>query len=352
MNHNLPVMNQQDDKYSPFRAGYTPILKGQFRDDELFKQYRLQYEQWPKEHILGDFPTHIDLELSSACNLHCPMCHTVYIHDPSFKKFKEQRLKESLMDFDMFKRAIDEAVQYKHFFSIKLNYRGESTIHPQIVDMIRYAKSKGVYEIMLNSNGNHPTSLLDEMVEAGLTWLSISLDAIRPATYERVRAGGNFYEAYASAIYMCKFHKKLHLQVSFVHQKLNTDEKEEFLEFWKKMPVNKITIGDFYNPGELIKNEKAFAVNHYDKSDSFSCPQLWQRILIMNDGKIYPCCHVFEEPDDLYLGVFPTTSIKEAWDSEKLKAVRDFHKVGDYQKVGTCSKCAYPKTVRSGKEQD
>jgi MoaA/NifB/PqqE/SkfB family radical SAM enzyme len=334
--------------YSPFREGYFPINKtgSPLSGDELYKQYREQYEKWPKEQKLGDFPTHLDLELSSACNLHCPMCHTVYIGDPSFKKYKEQRMKDALMDFSVYRKAINEAVNYEHFFSIKLNYRGESTLHPDIVEMIQYAKNKGVYDIMLNSNGNHDFDLIEKMVDAGLTWLSISLDAINPETYKKIRAGGDFFIAYANAISMCRFSGKLNLQVSFVHQKKNDAEKDEFIKFWNKMPINKITIGDFYNPAEFITNISAFEVKQYHKMQKFTCPQLWQRILIMCDGKIFPCCHAFDEPDDLYLGRFPETSIKEAWDSEKLKKIREIHISGDYSEIKTCSTCAYPKTSK------
>lgn len=333
------------ENYSPYRAGHSYIKKHDIvsKDPARHAQYREQYEQWPKEHRVADFPTHLDLELSSACNLHCPMCHTVYIEDPSFKKFKEHRMLESLMSFDLFKKAIDEATQYNHFHSIKLNFRGESALHPDIVKFIDYAKQRGVFDIMLNSNGNYDIKLTEEMMEAGLTWLSISLDAINPHTYDKVRAGGNFYRAYATAIDMCRFVDRANVQVSFVRQKANAAEEKEFVAFWEKFPIHKIVIGDFYNPGEMIKNDSAFVVLNYKKSDKFSCPQIWQRILIWNNGNMYPCCQSFEGPDDLFLGNLSDTSIHDAWHSDKLTAIRKCHEVGDYSKVSTCSKCSYPK---------
>lgn len=339
-------MPENKEDFSPFRAGHSFVentSRTAIKDPERYEQYREQYEKWPKEKKLSDFPTHLDLELSSACNLRCPMCHTVYIEDPSFKKFKEQRMKESLMEFDLFKKAIDEAVQYKHFHSIKLNFRGESALHPEIVDFISYARDKGVFEIMLNSNGNYDVSLTEKMINAGLTWLSISLDAINPETYKRVRAGGDYYRAYATAIDMCRFVDKINAQVSFVRQKLNNEEEKSFVEFWKRMPVQKIVLGDFYNPGELIKNDKAFVVLTYTKPEKFSCPQIFQRILIWNDGKMFPCCQSFEGPEDLFLGNLKETNIFDAWHSEKMKNIRGCHATGDYQKVSTCSRCAYPK---------
>lgn len=334
-------------EYTPFRSGHHYINKNEKdaapRDEARYAQYREQYEEWPGQNKLGDFPTHLDIELSSACNLHCPMCHTLYIEDPSFGKFKDNRMDEALLDFDMFKKAIDEAVQYEHFHSIKLNYRGESTLHPQIVDCIRYAKEKGVFDIMLNTNGNYPIELTELMVDAGLTWLSVSLDSIRPETYKKVRAGGNFYRAYATAIDMCRFADRVNCHVSFVKQKANVDEIDQFVEFWDRMPLKKMLISDVYNPGELIKNDSAITVLNYKRSDSFTCPQLWQRILMFNDGRMFPCCHAFEAPDDLYLGNIKDMNIRDAWHSEKLNNLRDIHLKGNYQDIDTCYRCAYPK---------
>lgn len=330
---------------NPYRSGYSFIEQNinQNKKQERYVQYREQYEKWPHDHRLSDFPTHLDLELSSACNLKCPMCHTVYIEDPSFAKYKEQRMQESLMTFEMYKKAIDEAVKYKHFHSVKLNFRGESSLHPQIIEFIKYAKNNGVFEIMLNTNGNYDVGLTQQMIEAGLTWLSISLDAIKPETYKFVRAGGDFYMAYTTAIDMCRFADRANIQVSFVRQKRNHDEEQDFVSFWKNMPVHRVVVSDFYNPGELIKNDKSFVVLNYKRSDKFSCPQIWQRILVWNNGDMYPCCQSFEGPEDLFLGNLNTVSIFDAWHSDKLTALRDIHKCGDYSKIATCAKCSYPK---------
>ncbi len=331
--------------YTPFRSGHHYHTRKNTlanRDPIQFAKYREQYETWPQMQKAGDFPTHLDLELSSACNLKCPMCHTVYIKDPSFKKYKEQRMKESLMEPKLFMKAIDEAVRYKHFHSIKLNYRGESTLHNEIIDLIKYAKDS-VFEIMLNTNGNYDVGLTEQMIDAGLTWISISLDAIKPETYQKVRAGGDFYRAYAVALDMCRFSDDINCHVSFVKQKANCEEADDFLSFWNNMNLSKILISDVYNPGEMMKNDSAFTILNYERTDTFTCPQLWQRMLIFNDGKMFPCCHAFNAPDDLYLGNLSDISIYDAWHSPKLKQLRDTHKKGDYQSVSTCYTCAYPK---------
>lgn len=338
------------NQYTPYRSGHQ-FIKNQ-NDIDLhrqirYQQYRTQYEEWPKSQIVADFPTHLDIEISSACNLKCPTCNTVYLDDPSFKKYKDGRLSDAFMTFDLFKQIIDEASKYEHFFSIKLNYRGESTLHPDIINMIEYAKEKKVLDIMLNSNGNYDVSLTREMIEAGLTWLSISLDALYPETYKQIRINGDYFKAYSVALDMCRFLTRANLQVSFVLQKKNQNEKDHFVEFWKNMPVHKIVISDFYNPGELIKNENLFSIGNRMKYDKFTCPQLWQRLVVFNDGRIFPCCHSFMGSEEMHLGQFPVISLYNAWNSEKAKNLRCIHSSGEYYKIKTCSVCAYPKTKES-----
>lgn len=325
------------------RSGHHYREVNERRQTDEYKKYRERYEQWPRMRRLSDFPVHLDLELSSACNLRCPMCPTVYIDDPSFEKFKEGNM-AAMMPMDMFKKAIDEGSQYGDFCSIKLNYRGESTLHPQIVEMISYASDAGVIDIMVNTNGNYPISLNKEMVDAGLTWVAFSLDAIRPETYGICRKGGNFFDAYAAALDMCKHVDRLHVQVGYVVQRMNKDETDEFVEFWARMPVHRILVSDAYNSGGLIKNEKAILTKKYvSANDSFCCPQLWQRVVVWNDGRMFPCCHAWNAPDDLYLGNISDMTIRDAWHSVKLQNLRATHAAGGYENIGTCAMCPYPK---------
>ena len=41
-----------------------------------FLSNRIKWHYYPRLNHVNKFPLHIDLELSSACDLHCPMCYT------------------------------------------------------------------------------------------------------------------------------------------------------------------------------------------------------------------------------------------------------------------------------------
>jgi radical SAM protein with 4Fe4S-binding SPASM domain len=328
-------------EYTPYRAGHhfvkrsDPKLYG-----EAYADYRRKWETYPKEQRITDFPINVDLELASMCNLRCPMCHTLYIEHPSYEAFEKQDMSR-FMSMETFARAIDEGVGYQDFSAIKLNFRGESTLHPKIDEFIRYAKERGVLDILLNSNGNYPPELNGRLVEAGLSEISFSLDALSPEIYKKIRIGGDFFLAMSNVMAMLKYKDRIRVNVSFVHQKTNAHEADDFAKFWTMMGVGKILISDVYNPGELIG--KDMLARKYAKPQQFTCPQLWQRLMVLDNGDVYPCCHAFEEPDDLNLGNIHKTPLVQIWRGEKLEKLRETHARGEYLAISTCSRCAYPK---------
>lgn len=327
---------------NPYRSGHNFVKNYDMdRMDERFREYRQKFETYPKRQIVSDFPIHVDLELSSMCNLRCPMCHTLYIQYPSYEAYRKGD-SSAFMDFETFKRAVDEGKRYHDFSSIKLNFRGESTLHPEIDRFVRYAHDNGVLDILLNSNANYPVELNAKLVDAGLSEVAYSLDALTPETYRKVRVGGDFFWAMSVVTDMLRYKDRIRVRVSYVHQKANQHETEAFVKFWTEMGVDRILVSDVYNPAELIKNDNLM-VRKYQKPEKFTCPQLWQRLVVMNNGEVYPCCHAFEGPEDLRLGNIKMDSLADLWHGEKLRMLRQTHAAGDYRKILTCSKCAYPK---------
>ena len=66
-----------------------------------------------------------------------------------------------MMKFETFKKIIDEGAP-KGLRAINLNNFGESFYNKNLVKMIAYAKSKGVLDVMLHTNGT--------VMENGVRW--------------------------------------------------------------------------------------------------------------------------------------------------------------------------------------
>jgi len=82
------------------------------------------------------------IEVNDECNLTCPVC---------FAESSPQRTThKSLAEIE---RMLDTLVESEGFPDLVQISGGEPTIHPQIVEILKLAKSKPIRHIMLNTNG-------------------------------------------------------------------------------------------------------------------------------------------------------------------------------------------------------
>jgi MoaA/NifB/PqqE/SkfB family radical SAM enzyme len=189
------MSGQVIEKYIPINKGHfeldTPERHSEFHRklsngwEAEYEEYRRLWVDLPKKRIIRDYPLLVDLELSSACNLLCPMCYTIT------DEFKG-RVKRSMMEFELFKKIVREIAG--KVFAIRLSLRGEPTLHPNFIECITFAKEQGIKEISSLTNGSRLSlDYFKRMAEAGLDWLTISIDGINEE-YEKIRRPLKFIE--------------------------------------------------------------------------------------------------------------------------------------------------------------
>ena len=99
--------------------------------------------------------------------------------------------KNRMMKFNTFKKIIDEGAP-KGLKAINLNNFGES-FNKNLVKMIAYAKSKGLLDVMLHTNGTVMNEkLAEDVINSGLDRIIFSLDSITKETYEKIRVNAKF----------------------------------------------------------------------------------------------------------------------------------------------------------------
>lgn len=302
-------------------------------NNSKYIEYRNKWENNPKNFIIEKAPIHLDIETSSLCNLRCPMCSC------TIDKEKNNSYKTGLMAMDLYKKVIDEASEIG-VYSIKLNWRGEPLIHPHIVEMVQYAKDKGIIDIMINTNAvTLDKDMSIGLIEAGLDHLFISFDSIIKERYEKYRVGANFEKVVKNIKEFCELNNKFGHKVETRIQKVllneTNDEAEKFNQFFCKM-VDKIAYEDYIpygnkNYGNSIKK---------DKNIKFACCQLWQRLFVEWNGNYAMCCD--SQNEEFILGNAYKQSIMEIWNSSQLQNVRELHKTGDWKEIPVCRKCFAP----------
>lgn len=296
-------------------------------------EYRRKWEEYPKKMYAGDFPIHLDIETTNACNLRCPMCpRTIMALDKAGKV--------GFMDFEFYKSLIDQGAE-NGLCSVKLNYLGEPLIHPDIVKQVKYAKERGVIEVMFNTNAVTLTEELSrKLLEAGLDSIFFSIDYTSPEKFSKIRVGADFHQVVKNVKKFVELKHKLgykHVQTRI--SMVIIDHTKEELEDYKKFAFEELGV-DGVGYGELagypLKEDK------YPQyfNPGFVCAQLFHRMFIMWDGVVIPCC--VDNDRELVMGNAGKEKLKDIWHNEKYESLRKPHVRGRYYEVPLCRKCPVP----------
>jgi MoaA/NifB/PqqE/SkfB family radical SAM enzyme len=125
----------------------------------------------------------IIIELSFNCNLSCTMCGFGKEHNP-FNKNK-------FLTFDNYKTILQQIGDKTK--TIRLNGRGESTIHPDFVKILEYTKQQ-FPQVNINLFSNFSFSnqkVIDALIANGVQ-LFISMDSPIASELSEIRKGANF----------------------------------------------------------------------------------------------------------------------------------------------------------------
>ncbi|MDC0954976.1 radical SAM/SPASM domain-containing protein [Alphaproteobacteria bacterium] len=324
---------------------YTPIDKGQFTLETIEREQRFQqnrahgfereYEvyrdHWnnhPKNKYISEYPLHVDLELASICNLRCPMCYTI---SPEFRT----KVNATLMDFDLFTKIVDECAE-GGVYSIRLSFRGESFLHKDILKCLKYAKKKGIKEVSTLTNGlKLDEQMFTEMMYAGLDWLTISFDGIgkvyedirRPAKYDRaVEKIKNYKTIKESAGRV-----KPVIKVQSILPAIERDPKA-FYDVFKDI-VDLVSANPLIDFLESTKNSP--------KVENFSCPQIYQRLVVGADGLCMMCTN--DESGKHIVGDANQSTIFQIWHGQEMQRIRETHKKHCGPKeLEACAECYLP----------
>lgn len=293
---------------------------------------RFRWYNYPRLQYVSRFPDHVDIELSAACNMKCPMCYTIT------DEFKH-KVKRQLMDFNLFKKIVDECAQYGTY-SIRLSLRGEAFLNKDIVEMIRYAKSKGIKEVSTLTNNLALTpAIFEEAMKAGLDWLTISFDGLGE-TYEWIRRPAKFDDSYNKIREYSRIKKAHHslkpvIKVQSVWPAIKDNAQEyydAFAPYVDDIAINPLV--DYLHNDEEI-----------EYVDGFVCPVLYQRLVIGADGMVMLCSN--DEMMMDCLGDANTDSLYDIWHGEKLTRAREYHRnhIG-VEKLEACRHCFLPRVTQ------
>ena len=278
----------------------------------------------------GSFPKVVLLDTCSFCNLRYSMCvHKVMTRAKGF------------MPPGLFAKLIDEIAAVDPSTRVWMIFFGEPLVarrkKPTIFDMIAYAKSRGLTDVVVNSNAN----LLDDdsaqqLIASGLDAIYIGIDATTPQTYGRVRVGGKFSTVVENVLNLLRRVKEssssLRVFVQFVEMHENAGERFEFERFWSKAGANvkvrpKVSwAGKVDAPNLLLGDEQRWP-----------CYWAMQTMSVTDRGLVVTCAVDLDA--QFVAGDANVASLSEIWNG-KLAELRRLHEQRRFSELpDPCRNC-------------
>jgi len=267
-------------------------------------------------------PDIVQIESTNRCNAKCVFCPR-----------DDMARRQGDMDFDLFRKIVDECVELG-ITHVRVHNYGEPFLDKQLVEKVRYAKTRGIAQVGMISNG----SLISEplargMIDAGLDAINISVDAGGREVFESTRVHLKYDEVIGNIQTLVRLRRDLgqtrpKLILSFVRQGNSADE-HAFIEEWRGV-ADKIHITDLHNWAGTL---------HTNSDVRYPCYRLWLTFTVLWDGRVSLCCADFDGRH--VLGDLRTSTIREIWNSPAYRAVRREHLDSGGPEI--CRSCDLPK---------
>lgn len=274
------------------------------------------------------FPRMVVLSVTYRCNSKCPSCP--YVQSKIRQSYKDT----PFMSAEIFKKIADECGKYHSV--IRLTGGGEPLLHPQMVELIEYAKNKGAKIGLITNGALLTTQTVVDLLGVSTDAIEISADAADKETYSKVRKGLNFDILLDNVKYLMYLRNQLEATtkviVSIVNQK--GVDVEGTVKFWSKI-VDNVQVRKYltWNIGDAEKSGDPEPL----MKDREPCPFPFERLNIDSRGKVVFCS--FDIAGETDFGNVKDQSIKSIWNGAKLRFARKLLLAGKYEKIDLCKKC-------------
>jgi MoaA/NifB/PqqE/SkfB family radical SAM enzyme len=274
-------------------------------------------------------PDRLYVESTNHCNLRCIMCPT---------GLGVIRRPKGYMDLGLFRRIVDETAPFAP--AIVLHSWGEPMMHPELFEMIRYARSRDVWV----ETSTNITLLTEERIRnvlaSGLDQLYLAMDGVTKATYERVRVGANFDKVLRNVERLLALKHETGAATRIVLQIIAMNEtREEVAEFvrrWTRPEVDQVNVKHLDTWGDQVEAITEHAIEREAPPVRRPCPNLWYHGYIFWDGALVSCERDYDVKTPL--GNVAERGVLAAWHGERMRQLREKHVRGDFT-APACANC-------------
>lgn len=281
-------------------------------------------------------PYYVNLEPTNHCNLRCPICS------------RANGTPRGYMSWEVFTAIVDQCASLgvRH---VSLFLGGEPTLHPGLPRMVAYVEKLGMVSGLHTNASVLTREKSGELLEAGLSQISISFDGETAEEYERMRTGARYQETRSNILTFLETKKSLGLtrphtiiQTVRPFRREMQDEMgwihypapgEEFSRQFQGLPVDEIRV---LLP-HTWRGEKTDIAHRPAGSTYFRCKHLWMGLSIAWDGQAVGCCNDLNRahPRGSALG----GGLGRVWDGPDARRLRYLHARREHRLIPLCSAC-------------
>lgn len=293
--------------------------------------------------LRAEFPSQVVADTTEVCNLACTHCS-----HPEFRQSEHYHAR--MLGPDLNRKMVDEVRAHGRGITQYIRYsgNGEPLLNRHLDEMLAYAAAQSGTTVTLTTNG----TLLDEaraarLLATGVSLIDISLDAYQPETYARIRVHGDLARTRANVQKLIQLaragHPGTRIVVSFIEQPENSAEIPDFERCWRDAGAHQVVIRRLHTNASSTSRLVPLLAGRAVEARR-PCLYPWERILLVPSGHLAFC------PQDWIhasvLADYRTTTIRETWQGEAYRQLRDAHLSGHFAAHPFCAQCPDWATTR------
>jgi radical SAM protein with 4Fe4S-binding SPASM domain len=276
----------------------------------------------------GIVPLSLQIEPTNLCNIGCICC----------SRNRMQREK-GFMDFGLFQKIVDDAAR-SGIKRIHLYLHGEPLLHPRIMDMIGYIKTKGI-GIQMATNGmlfdrHNADALLRSGVDSS-DHIIFSVMGDSKKVHEEIMKGVDHDKVIGNILALLALRKTRGVNGPVIETIMylmpeNRNEKAAFLRRWRGTVDHVRQIGSISGQFAQYKSGENMAPVR-----NRTCKNLWERMTVYWNGDVTLC--IADLDGDQVMGNLRDMSVREVWNCEKMSYLKKMHEEKRFQELPLCSTC-------------
>lgn len=282
--------------------------------------------------VAPQLPSRIWIEPTPSCNLRCGHC----------PNGMDVKFPTGLMKMELFRKVIDELAGA--VYDVNLFHRGESLIHPKLAEMVEYCAARGLHTRLHTNAGLLTGERARGLIDAGLSYISFSVDGYTKEVYDKTRLGGDFDVTMENITRFLELKKEMGrgpfsiVQVMEIGEEAEgrEDRRASFRARFDGLPLDRFVVrtphnwaGDFEEFGE--------GVGDGPEARFTPCTFLWYSMTIFFDGTVAPCPQDFF--GKIHIGNVAESSVAEVWNGDAMRMIRRRMKARDVSGLEPCNTC-------------